>query len=150
MGKTKLKKVGKKILGAWELVSWVYQNEHGENINYFGNEPKGILLYDKSGYMSVQIATENRPEFESEGINAGKKKEMAAAFSTYLSYFGKYVESEPGVYEHTVEGTLFPNWLGKKEIRYARLKGDTLVLSTPPTPTKSGDIVFNITWKKIK
>ncbi|MCG8308937.1 MAG: lipocalin-like domain-containing protein [Cytophagales bacterium] len=142
-------KIGKRILGAWKLVSWVFINESGEEVKFFGQQPKGILIYHDSGYMSVQIAREERQDFASQGIDAGTKEEMAEAFKTYLSYYGRYEEAEPGVFVHSVEGTLFPNWLKHKETRIAELQEDVLMLSTPPTPTSTGNVVFKITWKKI-
>ncbi len=145
------KHIGKSIIGSWELVSWIFKNEQQEEIRYFGENPKGLLVYLDSGYMSVQIAQEDRAPFDSDAIDAGKTKEMADAFASFLSYYGTYEEREPGVFVHTVVGTLFPNWLGHEEIRYAEIKSnsDTLILSTPPTPTSNGNIEFFITWKKV-
>lgn len=141
-------KIGTKIIGSWELVSWIFKNEKGEKVKYFGQQPKGILIYQDSGIMSVQIAQENRPSFSKQGIDEGTQEEMTAAFASFLSYYGSYKETEPGVFVHTVLGSLFPNWLGHKETRLAAIDGNNLVLSTPPTPTSKGDIEFIITWKK--
>lgn len=141
--------IGKEILGAWKLVKWIYENEDGEEVRFFGKAPEGLLIYHESGFMSVQIAQEERPAFASDSLDGGTKEEQAAAFATFLSYYGKYVEEEPTKFVHTVEGTLFPNWLGNKEIRYANISGDLLILSTPPVKVSGGSIVFKITWEKI-
>jgi len=140
--------IGKKIEGAWKLEKWIYIDENGEETRFFGQKPEGLLIYHNSGYMSVQVAQENRGNFKSNAIDGGSKEEAHNAFNTFLSYYGKFVEESPGKFVHTVEGTLFPNWLGHEEVRYADIKGSTLVLSTPPIETGSGKITFKITWKK--
>ena len=138
-----------KIVGTWKLVSWVFENEKGETVHYLGEDAKGILMYDKHGYMNAQLVKGNRPKFASDSISAGTPEETHGAFHTYLAYFGTYREEEPGAVVHTVEGTLFPNWLGHEEVRYGRIEGDLLVLNTPPIPAQGREIVFYITWQRV-
>jgi hypothetical protein len=143
------KSIKEEIVGTWKLVSWTYQNEKGEVIDYFGKNPVGILMYDKYGYMNAQLMTSNRTKFASEAIDGGTNEEMGQAFKTYLAYFGHYVEAEPGAVVHTVLGSLFPNWLEQQHVRYGQIDGDKLVLSTPPISADGREIVFYITWRKI-
>ena len=142
-------KIATDVIGTWKLVSWTFKNENGEEVNYFGKKPTGILMYTDSGYMSVHIMKENRPKFKSEGMYDGTPEEITEAFKTYFAYFGSFIESEPGVLRHTVEGGTFPNWLGNIEERYGKIVGDKLVLSTPPIRTGNRDIVFDIVWQRI-
>lgn len=142
-------KIARDVIGTWKLVSWTFKNEHGEEVNYFGENPTGILMYTESGYMSVHIMKENRKKFTSEGMYDGTPEEVTEAFKTYFAYFGKFTESKPGVLQHTVEGGTFPNWLGNVEERYGRIAGDKLVLSTPPIRTGAQDIVFDVVWQKV-
>jgi hypothetical protein len=137
-----------KIVGTWKLVSWVFHNEKNEEVHYLGEGATGILMYDKHGYMNAQLMKGNRKKFQSDSINGGSFEETNAAFNSYLAYFGTYVEEEPGAVVHTVEGSLFPNWLGNKETRYGKITGNTLVLHTPPIPAFGREIVFYITWKR--
>jgi hypothetical protein len=138
-----------KIIGTWKLISWTYKNDQGVDVDYFGKNSMGILIYDASGYMNVQIMKGDRQKFSSESINGATAEEALDAFNSYLAYFGKYVEEKPGEMVHTVEGSLFPNWLGKKEVRYGRIEGDLLVLSTPPIQAGGVPTVFYITWKRM-
>lgn len=144
-----MKKIGNKIVGAWKLHKWIYEDEAGNEVRFFGEAPEGLLIYHESGYMSVQIARENRQKFKSDALDGGTQEEQAQAFGTFLSYYGSYVEAEPATFVHTVEGTLFPNWLGNKETRYGQIEGDLLVLSTPPIKVGGGQITFKITWKRV-
>lgn len=141
--------LAKQVIGTWKLVSWTYKNENGEVIDYFGKTPKGILMYTDSGYMSVHIMKSDRKRFKSEGMYDGTPEEIVDAFTTYFAYFGKFIEKEPGVLQHTVEGGTFPNWLGNIEERYGEIEGNRMILSTPPIRTGEHDIVFNIVWERV-
>lgn len=136
------------IIGTWKLVSWVYKNEKGEEIHYFGKNSTGILMYDDKGYMNAQLMKESREPFASDSINGGTPNETYGAFNSYLAYYGKYYEENPGEMVHIVEGSLFPNWIGNREVRYGKIEGDKLILSTPPIHAQGTEIVFYITWKK--
>jgi hypothetical protein len=104
--------IGDKILGSWRLEKWIYENEAGDEIKYFSESPSGILIYEPSGYMSVQIQQSGRANFESQTLDVGTIKEKSGAFGSYLAYYGQFVEHNPGEFTHTVEGSLFPNWVG--------------------------------------
>jgi hypothetical protein len=138
-----------KIIGTWQLVSWVYTNDKGETTHYFGEDAKGILMYDTHGYMNAQLMRADRQRFSSESISSGTPTETHGAFHSYLAYFGRYLEVAPGELVHTVEGSLFPNWVGHKEVRYGKIERDLLILNTPPIPVAGENIVFHITWRRI-
>ncbi|UZR97355.1 lipocalin-like domain-containing protein [Chondrinema litorale] len=142
-------KVGARILGSWKLISWVYETEAGEEVDFYGNSPQGMLMYQDSGYMSVQIFKEERAPFKSVGLNTGTLEEKANSFASFSAYYGKFNEVEPGVFKHDVEGSLLPNWLGTTETRYAKIEDDILVLSTPPMETNDGTKIFKVTWRKV-
>ena len=139
-----------KIIGTWKLVSWIFKNEHGQDIHYFGEHAQGILMYDAAGYMNAQLMKSDRMPFASASISGGSPDEAHRAFHSYLAYYGKYYEEEPGAVVHIVEGSLFPNWIGNKEVRYGKIEGDLLVLHTPPIQAQGREIVFYITWCRVK
>ena len=142
--------IKEKIVGTWKLVSWVYQNEKGETVHYFGKNASGILMYDKSGYMNAQLTKGDRKKFVSDSMGDGCSDEIDNAYKSYAAYYGKYFERRPGEIIHTVEGSLFPNWQGHNEIRYGEIVDDLLVLSTPPIKTGEGEVVFHVTWRRAK
>ncbi|UZR98136.1 lipocalin-like domain-containing protein [Chondrinema litorale] len=142
-------KIGTRILGSWKLVNWVYETEAGEIVDFYGKDPHGLLVFLDSGYMSVHVYKNNRTKFNDLALNSGSIEEKANSFSTFTAYYGIYEEVRPGVFETAVEGALIPDWLGTTQIRYAELKDDILVLSTPPTPTSEGLRTFRLTWEKV-
>jgi hypothetical protein len=138
-----------KVVGTWKLVSWTYVNEKNELIDYFGKDATGILMYDIAGNMNAQLMKAGRVSFASDSINSGTAEESKHAFHSYLAYFGKYYERAPGEIIHFVEGSLFPNWIGMEQLRYAVLTGNVLQVSTPPVPTQTGETVFTVTWERV-
>lgn len=141
--------IKEKIIGTWKLVSWIYYNETGEAVHYFGEHADGILMYDENGFMNAQLMKAQRVPFKSDSISGGTHVETHDAFHSYLAYFGRYYEDNPGEVIHIVEGSLFPNWIGNKEVRYGRIQDDLLILNTPPIPVSDQKIVFYITWRRI-
>ncbi len=138
-----------KLVGAWKLVSWKYVDANNEDVDFFGENPEGILTYDASGYMSAHLMNPSRTtNFNSNSLTAGTSEEVENAFFNYLAYWGRYYEKTPGEIVHQVEGSLFPNWMGQDQIRYGKLEGEYLMLSTPPIPALGDEVVFNLTWKK--
>jgi len=144
-----VKWIGKQILGTWELLKWIYEDENGHEVAYFDEKPKGLLMYMPSGLMSVQVSKPQRKSFSSKGFDSGTESEQAEAFRSYIAYYGKYKEISPALFEHHLERSLFPNWEGDVQTREAKLDGNLLELSTPSLPTKNGNIIFRLTWRKI-
>lgn len=136
------------IIGSWKLVSWKYTNEEGKTVDFFGERPMGILTYDPSGYMNAQLMRSDRQNFRSESLTGGSAEEISAAYLSYAAYYGRFFEKSPGEIIHEVEGSLFPNWVGHEEIRYGKIEGEYLILSTPPIDAQGKKIVFKVTWKR--
>lgn len=142
--------IKEKLIGTWRLLRWVYQTETGEEIDYFGKDSVGILMYDAFGNMNAQLMRANRINFASRDINGGTPQETKAAFDSYIAYFGKYEEPKPGEIVHIVQGSLFPNWFENHQLRYATLTGNQLRLSTPPVPVDGKEIAFHVSWERVK
>jgi len=134
------------IVGTWKLISWKYKDEEGKEVDFFGENPQGILMYDKEGYMNVQIHHQNRLNFQTEGLVDGTREETERGFKSYVAYYGKYYQEEPGIITHRVEGSLFPNWESDIQKRYAKISGNNLTLSTPPLASGDKKVNFTLEW----
>ena len=137
----------KKFLGSWKLISMEGPNQRTDV------KRVGIISYDHTGHMSVQIWTGERPGFAN-GRAKATDREKAAAFESYIAYFGTYkIESENGVVVHHLEGSLGPGQVGNDNIRYFEFKGDRLILSVG-NDGRGGrlarkDTTAHITWEKL-
>ncbi len=137
------------IIGTWRLKSIYYKNGDGDKTNLYGENPLGILMYDISGYVNAQLGSNNRLGMKSNNGNALTTKDKEGAFDSFMAYYGKYYEKEPGVMIHQIEGCINPNWLNKDEIRYFRLKGDILEISTPKIYINGIEAVIEVLWKRV-
>src|SRR5262245_28744549 len=90
-------------------------------------------------------------------INAGRRRyeEIKAAFDWYVAYFGPYeVNEAERVVIHHVKGSIFPNEVGRDNIRYYEFSGDrlTLILTNRVdgklTPKSSS--AARVIWERVK
>lgn len=138
-----------RLVGTWHLVSWVHRLPDGKTFEPLGAGAKGLLVYTKDGYMTAQLMAAGRKLFRSTGLFSGSEAERAAAAGTYLAYCGPYRVEKDRVF-HSVEMSLFPNWVGTEQERLFRLDGDRLTLSTPPFFSKGkGPQTAELVWKRI-
>jgi hypothetical protein len=104
------------LIGAWRLVRITLSDSGGELADPFyqaGSE--GIIVYDSSGWLSVQIAAPKRPPFAipesrpSSPLPEPTARVRAAAFDTYYSYFGTWeLDEATGAVTHHVKSSLIP------------------------------------------
>ena len=138
------------ILGTWILESIFYKDANGERIGLYGDNPNGILMYDKHGYMHAQIAYKNRKKLSSTALkSSGSTSEKIEAFDTYMAYYGRYFETEPGTVIHKIEACLLPDWEGLELIRYCTITDDKLYIRTPEMQVSDIKTVIEVIWKRM-
>lgn len=142
-------KLGKALVGSWQLVSITYLDASGLLHHFWGEKPQGILTYTASGHINVQFMQQDRQSFYNPAFGSGTTEEVNQAFGSYQSYYGTYAEQEAGVLQHHIQGCLFPNWSGTTEIRYAKINGNQLTLTTPPTQVKESTISVDALWQRL-
>jgi hypothetical protein len=104
------------IVGAWRLISIEYSGPNGALADpVFGPNPQGIIIYEQSGWMSVQIVTANRPVMtrpatRTSGVVTSDDAKLAAgAFDTYYAYFGTWdYNADTSVITHHLKSSLLP------------------------------------------
>lgn len=101
----------------------------------YGDHPRGYLIYDVSGHMSVQWASDPPIHpFASGDDFAETDSEARHAYEYYTAYFGTYtVDQSRDIITHHVEGSLQPSYTGTDQGRPFKLVGDRLELSDGKT-----------------
>jgi hypothetical protein len=135
--------VAKRFIGTWRLVSIEGGNEQA--VATRGPHPVGLIYYDNTGHMAVQIMPDRvRPKF------AGAQptgEEAQAALAGYMAYFGTYtVDEKTQTVIHHREGAINPGGLGDTVRHYEFMSDDRLILTPAGT---SGD-PNHLTWERIK
>jgi hypothetical protein len=110
------------LIGTWILISLYNAREDGSRFSPVGSNPKGILIYDATGRMSVQIMGSERASFAAGNFLEGTANENKAAVHGTISYFGTYTVDEAGhTRSHTtLKGASFRT--GMVRIRGVRMR----------------------------
>jgi hypothetical protein len=137
------------LAGTWRLTSFVVPNAE-EETHPLGPDAVGLLIFTEDGWFSAQIMQPNRPQFATNNWTRGTDEEVRAAFVGYVAYFGTYaVDRVDAVIQLEPIGTLYPNWLGQTQTRFASMDGNALHLTTPPMATPRGTVTARLSWEKI-
>jgi len=109
------------LIGAWRLVSIDVQGPAGREADpFYGNGSRGLLIYDASGWFSVQIEGADRPPVPVPGVRpvpaaAGAAANSAAAadskaLHSYYAYFGTWsFDPATSTVTHRAKGALYPS-----------------------------------------
>jgi hypothetical protein len=141
-----------KFLGAWRLVS-VQGNSPVRKIPF--DHPTGLIIYDRSGWMSVQIAVHGERKPFAKGMSAGTAEEKAEAFDTYLGYYGTYtVDAAAETVTHHIADYSYPGNRGRDNVRWFEFQDDNRLILIPTEDGKGGrlarkDATYKLTWERI-
>jgi hypothetical protein len=141
------------LVGAWALMSFVERDiETGVENHPFGEHPLGLILYTPDGYVSAQLQRPERPPFADGDLLHATPEEYAAAGSSYIAYSGRFfVDEAKRSLSHEMAVSLFPNWLGQRQVRLVEVNGERLQLS-PDGPQRFNGVLktATLTWRRAK
>jgi hypothetical protein len=141
-----------RMLGAWRLESRTVRKAGGEIVRdaVLGAEPIGRLFYDASGHMSLQMMRQDRKQAISTPSNP-QDAQNARVILGYDSYFGTFrVNDAAGTVVHHVEGSLFPEDLGKDFERLITVDGDRLTLGFTSKSPEGVDVTRMLIFRRLK
>jgi hypothetical protein len=136
------------IIGTWKLVSAVLTTLDGATRNLLGESPSGFLTYTADGRMTAIVASSGRQPLSVADPAVTPAAEQAEAFATFTAYAGRYTFYGDRVIHH-VEVSLFENWVGTDQIRFAKLHGARLTLTAPPMSIGGEQLVVQLTWEQL-
>jgi hypothetical protein len=139
------------ILGAWELESRTVRAAGGILLDpVLGTEPLGRLFYEASGHMMLQMMRQGRSQAMSVLSNP-KDSNNPRIVLGYDSYFGTFQVNAPaGTITHHVQGSLFPEDLGKDFVRQFKIDGNTFTLSFTSKSADGTDVTRTLRFRRLK
>ena len=139
-----------RILGAWQLESRTVRTRGGEIVDpVLGKQPLGRLFYDASGRMSLQMMRQERAHAITRPANPQDADNQRVVLG-YDSYFGTFELNESaGTITHHVEGSLFPEDLGKDFVRSFSIDGDTFTLSFTSKAPDGSDVTRTLRFRRL-
>ncbi len=131
--------VTKRFIGTWRLVSIVSNGQTDPNR---GAHPTGLIYYDGTGHMAVQIMPDRpRPKYVGPQPTPDEAK---AALIGYTAYFGRYtIDERAGTVTHHRQGNINPGAIVDVVRRYEFAPGDRLILR----PVEN---MNELTWERVK
>ena len=136
------------LIGTWRLVSWDRIEDGDKRIPALGPGADGLITYTTDGFMFGMLMAPNRKQFAGTDPFGGTVEECRQAMSTALAYCGRYrVDGDCVV--HTVEMSMYPNWVGTEQRRAYRFDGDRVVLRTVQPIVRNGvSSVAELVWRR--
>lgn len=123
-----------RIVGTWLLESFLIESKQNE-IQNWGSNIHGLLIYTTSGHMSVSI---------NKDVEKKSTVEVENYFNSILFYSGNF-SIDCDIIKHQVTEASNPNRIGKEQIRFAKLENDLLTLTSPDE--SFGRAI--LTWRKV-
>ena len=122
------------LVGAWALVSIETIRPNGGVIYpFYGKQPQGLIVYDASGWMSVQIVSDPKPMLPKgnsrDEFRKAPPSQKAAAADSYYAYFGPYtLDVTNSTVTHHLRDSLYPGERGQSFLRHYSLEHGRLTL----------------------
>lgn len=119
-----------RVLGAWELVSFVARDMGtGEERHPMGGAPRGLITYTADGFMTAQLADAN--------------------MGGYVAYGGRFhVDENTSTLHHDVTISMMPELLAAPQFRQASVDGDLLKLSASITDEAGATTLSTLVWRR--
>jgi hypothetical protein len=138
------------LIGTWRLRSWKTVRTDGSEVHPLGEDATGYIFYNHDGYVSVAIMAAGRVPYRDTDPLGGAPEERSQAISTYVSYAGPFEVSADGdAVIHHIEVSSFPNWVGDDQLRFVKLDGDLLTLSTKPMTFQGVEGTAELVWERV-
>lgn len=138
----------KQLVGGWAVTS-VVTEEAGKKTEPYGPSPMGYMTLGANGHYSIQLMRPDLPKVASNNRVKTTPEESAAIAQGLLSHFGKWklIDPKTGEVAFHIEGSSFPNWIGADQKRFMTVKGNSLTINNPTSPSGGTAVVV---WNHTK
>jgi Lipocalin-like domain len=142
------KSLKQQLVGTWTLVSSDQVRPDGSKLKQFGDNPKGINVFDANGRFFVMVASADNLQIAS-NWRSQTKSEADGLIVESIAYYGTYtVNEEVNVISLHLDASTFPNQVGTDQKRaITSITADELKYSSPAAI--SGVQVHQV-WKRAK
>ena len=137
------KSLKEQIVGTWQTVSLVQERDDGSKVPYYGGKVKGLSIYTSDGHFSQMNYQSDMPKIASGNRQTATPDEAQTVVRQSYAIFGTYtVNPADGTYTVRIEGSTFPNEIGREQVRNDSNVGNEMVF-TNPAPASGGKGAIN-------
>lgn len=143
-------RIHEQMVGSWELKQRTVTRTGGEVVEdpILGAEPIGRLFYAADGHVSLQMMRQGRASAITTPADPAQAAN-ARIVTGYDSYFGTFtVDEAAGTVTHRIEGSLFPEDLGKDFTRRFRLDGNRFELSFTSKTADGSELTRTLVFER--
>jgi hypothetical protein len=138
------------FIGTWALVSVDNIYPDSSRIHPYGENPKGMLIFDERSNYAIQIYKAVRPKIVSGDKNVCTPEESKALIQGSNAHFGKYEVDEA---KHTItfkiEHASFPNWEGADQERTYIYTGNEIKYVVTNATQGGKAVVAEVVWRRL-
>jgi hypothetical protein len=143
-----LKAADNPVIGTWKMQTYTREVvATGARSNAFGEHPDGYISYAPDGRMYAIFGPGER--ITPAGAQP-TEREAAELQRTIVSYAGTYTLEGPGKVVHHVDISWNQTFTGTEPVRFFKLDGDILTITTPPFGKGADESRYILVWKKVK
>lgn len=137
------------FVGTWKLVSSMERMADGTEKPYgFGPHATGMLMYDGSGHMCVQVMNPDRPQWKDP--DNPSPAEVRTSFDGFGGYCGRFtVDVEKHTLTHIPEVSFDPNVTLKPSPRTYSFDGEKLVYEGTDK-SEGAEAHWTMIWERVQ
>lgn len=136
------------VIGTWKIQTYTREViATGKRSNAFGEHPDGYISYSPDGRMYAIFGPGERIKPKA---LMPTDQEAAELQRTIVSYAGTYTMEGPGKVVHHVDISWNQSFTGTEQVRFFKLDGDILTITTPPFGQGAEESRYILVWKKVK
>ncbi|HVC02461.1 MAG TPA: lipocalin-like domain-containing protein [Steroidobacteraceae bacterium] len=146
----------RQLIGAWKLLRIEYSGPRGPAADpFYQAGSTGLIIYDSSGWMSVQITAAHRRAWQIPDArpSAGASRDAqlkAAAFDGYYAYYGTWdFDAAKSVVVHHIQSSLIPAEDGMDYAQQVALEHGRLIFTTREGKKGAESIRVKI-WERVQ
>jgi len=146
---------GSDLVGAWRLVSIDVQGSSGPELDpFYGRGTQGLIIYDASGWFSVQFMGTDRPAV---GVPAKRPdpapsagaEQKAAALDSYYAYYGTWeFDRATSTVIHHSKGALYPSETGVTYRQRVDIAGSRMTFTRSQGDSEHRSVQTK-TWERV-
>jgi hypothetical protein len=132
------------LAGSWKLISFFTEDvATKQRNNLYGEHPHGYIGITREGrFFGLVTPDQQQP--------AHTIEEQAAAYRTMLAYSGK-LALDGGKFVVKVDWAWNQEWVGTEQVRFWRVDGNKLLITSAPFPNASAAgrmVIGTLVWER--
>jgi len=144
------KPLKEQLIGTWTLVSVDNMYPDSSRVHPYGENPKGMLIFDERSNYAVQIYKAVRPKIVSGDKNVCTPEESKALIQGSNAHFGKYIVDEAKrTITFKIDHASFPNWEGANQERTYIYSGNMIKYVVTSTTQGGKAVVAEVAWRRL-